>query len=77
MTDLELQLVSTKDLSTELAKRFDGIVIYGIQKNRKNNEISEYYDHYTGDYPTLVGLCYLLIGKLQKEFFHDEKDKQE
>lgn len=73
MEKLDLQLISVEDLSYELAKRFDGIIIHGIQKNPKNNNLSIYYDHYHGDQPTLIGLCEILEEKLKEDF--NRKDK--
>ena len=64
MTDLELQLIPTEKLSQELANRFDGLIIHGIQKDPKKNEISVYFDHYKGDQPTTIGLCELLKKKI-------------
>ena len=70
MTDLSL--VSVEDLFTELAKRFDGSIFYGIQKNPKNNGDSVYYDHYVGDQATLIGLCEILKEKIKDDFFAKE-----
>ncbi len=74
MTELELQLISTEELSKELTKRFDAIIIYGIQKNMKANAISDYYDHWVGDHATLIGLCDLLKDMIKKSW--DDKEKE-
>jgi len=72
MTDIELQFVSTERLSQELANRFDGLIIHGIQKDPKNNQISIYFDHYKGDQPTEIGLCDLLKRKIIQDW--DDKE---
>ena len=72
MTDLELQLVSTDKLSEELANRFDGLIIHGMQKDPKKNDISVYFDHYKGDQPTMIGLCELLKKKIVEDWDNKE-----
>lgn len=64
---IEIELLSTSELSERLAKRFDAIIIYGIQKNTRTN-VSNYYDYYIGDQSTLIGLCELLKEKLKEDF---------
>lgn len=77
MIETDLQLVSTKDLSIELCKRFDAVVIYGVQKNLKANGISNYYDHFVGEFATLIGLCELMQDKFKQEFRIGERDANE
>jgi hypothetical protein len=64
MTKEELQLVSVEDLTEELENRFDAIVIYGLQKDPKNNNKSVYFDSWRGDHATLLGLCDILKEKI-------------
>ena len=73
MNDLDIQLIPTDKLSTELTNRFDGLIIYGIQKDPKNNNKSIYYDHWKGDHATLLGLCDIL----KRKIYEDEKEKTE
>jgi len=75
MTELELQLISTDDLTKEFFKRFDAIIIYGLQKNIRNN-VSIYYDHYQGDQATLIGLCELLKDIIKKNFEDNTIEKE-
>lgn len=65
---MDLSLVLTNELSEELTKRFDAIIIYGIQKDMKANKVSNYFDHYVGDQATLIGLCELLKDILKEDF---------
>lgn len=74
MTDIEIQLIPTNELSQELANRFDGIIIYGIQKNPKNNNNSIYYDHWKGDHATLLGLCDILKDKINEDCRKNEEE---
>jgi len=67
MTVLELQLLTTEELTSELSKRFDVIMIYGLQKGIKPG-VSNYYDHYIGDQATLIGLCELMKEKIKGDF---------
>ena len=73
MTDLDLQLIPTDKLSEELANRFDAIIIHGMQKDPKNNQVSIYFDHYKGDQPTEIGLCDLLKKKIIEDWDKEEK----
>ena len=70
MIDTNLQLISTDELTIEIAKRFDSIIIYGLQKNIKTN-VSSYYDHFVGDQATCLGLCELLKDKIKEDFINN------
>ncbi len=65
---VEIEFISTTELTEELVKRFDAIIIYGIQKDLKGNNVSNYYDHFKGDQPTCLGLCDLLKEKIKEDF---------
>ena len=74
MTELELQLIPTEKLTEEFCKRFDAVIIYGIQKGVKGT-ISNYYDHYVGDQATLIGLCRLLEDKIKEDYKNNTVDE--
>ena len=63
----ELQLVSTTELTEELASRFDGLIVQGIQRNPKGDNNSNYFDHSKGDYATRLGLIEILKDMLMKD----------
>ena len=69
---MELALISIDEIVSELKKRFDALIIYGMRKkigtNADGEELSNYYDSYNGDQPTLIGLCDLLKDKIKKDW---------
>jgi hypothetical protein len=69
MTDLSL--VETEDLTTELNKRFDAVVVIGVQI-KTGQLMDTFYHRYSGGYASCLGLCNIMNNILLKDYFGEE-----
>ena len=67
MTDLELQLIPTEDLTIELNKRFDALVIIGVQM-KITKEKDSFYHRCQGGFSHCLGLVEIVKSILLKDY---------
>jgi hypothetical protein len=76
MSDVDLSLVSADDLRDELLKRFDAMVIYGVNRRTENIELR--FRRWTGSPFTCIGLAraaiYDLLDALDRSDAEAEED---
>jgi len=66
-SNTDLTFISSEDMLEELKKRFDAIIIIGIQQ-KTGKEEDTYYHNYSGGIANCIGLCDLMKDILKNNY---------